>query len=722
MLDVNDGVVLFPGVDQLATLSGSVILQAQVSGTTVSSYNWDTSGLGTDATSIAGASTYQLTFQWSNDFGTAHVDPITLSVTDSNSHIETYTYDFEIPGGYTSSSGGGGNATWPQSYAPDTISPADPAWPSDDVSVDSNSGALDTSIPLPSYNPNVPANDLTYDSLTANPLPIIIAENTLSSSSAVPSQVSATLTFDGTVGTTYYYDTSTLNPGDVQQIALQATSAATLSTGRYSYSVQIVDYGATNTTITLSGTATVLNQSTSAFGDGWTLDGLEQIIPASGGVILSLGGGGDSLWFAGSFGSGGGTYTTPEGDFSTLVQNAGGSYTRTLPTGDQITFNSGGYETATIDLNGLHTTYGYTGGLLTSITDPYSNITSLTYNGSNLLQSIEDPAGRLATFTMSGGGLEAVEQADGSHITYTYDSGGRMTELEDPLSHTVTITYDSAERVGTITRPDLTTEEFSAYQEQGWTNSGTSGSPAPATLLAASAATYTDPNGDQTSLRPDWYGLGITGVKVDALGNVATYDLNSNGLATVVIDPLNRITTYSYDDLGNTTGLTNPDGTTEAYTYNSFSEPLTARNENSGVTSFTYDGDGNNTVIEDPLLARTTMTYTSTGRVQSVTDANNHTTTYLYDSQDRMTTVIAADGTTEKFAYNSQGNVIKVTDGRNNSTTYSFDALNRQTGSTDALGDTIYIRSTTLMAICPRTRSRPRPARRLEPPITRTTR
>ncbi len=33
--DVNDGVILFPGVDQLAKLNGSVVLQAQVSGTTV---------------------------------------------------------------------------------------------------------------------------------------------------------------------------------------------------------------------------------------------------------------------------------------------------------------------------------------------------------------------------------------------------------------------------------------------------------------------------------------------------------------------------------------------------------------------------------------------------------------------------------------------------------------------------------------------------------------
>ena len=205
--------------------------------------------------------------------------------------------------------------TWPSSYSPDTVSPDAPEWQSDGVSVNADSGALDTAINLPSYNPNVPALALTYDSIAANPLPIIVAENPLSASAAVPSQVSATLTFDGSGGTTYYYNTSTLNPGDIQQIALQPTSA--VSTGRYAYSVQVVDHGTGLTTYTYSGTATVLNESSSSLGAGWSVEGLEQITSASGGVILNLGTGGSTLWFASSGGSGG--YLSPAGDFSTLA-------------------------------------------------------------------------------------------------------------------------------------------------------------------------------------------------------------------------------------------------------------------------------------------------------------------------------------------------------------------------------------------------------------------
>ena len=243
-------------------------------------------------------------------------------------------------------------------------------------------------------------------------------------------------------------------------------------------------------------------------------------------------------------------------------------------------FNSGGYETASIDRNGLHTTFAYNAyNQVTSVEDPYGKYTTFTYGSSGgVLQTIQDPASRLTTFTMSGGNLQAVEQADGSIGSYAYAASGQMTQLKDPLSNVTTVVYDSAGRVGTITSPDLATEKFSAFQEQGWTNSGTSGSPAPAMLFGAAVASYTNPNGNTTALRPDWYGLGTTGVAVDALGDVTTYDVNSNGLATIAIDPLNRITTFSYDSHGNLTGDTYADGNTDVYTYNSFAEPLTYRN------------------------------------------------------------------------------------------------------------------------------------------------
>ncbi len=130
-----------------------------------------------------------------------------------------------------------------------------------------------------------------------------------------------------------------------------------------------------------------------------------------------------------------------------------------------MNFNSSGFETTSVDRNGLTTTFTYSGNLLSSITDPFSQTVTFTYNGSNQLQSIKDPANRLTTFTVSGGDLTAVEYPDGSTWDYGYDGSARMTSVTEPSSSgeptkTTTITYDNAERVGTITRADSTTETY----------------------------------------------------------------------------------------------------------------------------------------------------------------------------------------------------------------------------------------------------------------------
>jgi hypothetical protein len=353
-LDYDNGIVLFNNEYQQATLAGTTDLYAQVKGTTVSSYSWTASGGLTSSTS--GASTYhfQINWEWFNGTG-PRTETVTLTVTDTNNHQESQTYYFAVPSSNVVTLPS--SASWPVTIPPDLVEAGAPTIASQYVSVDADSGGLNSLIPLPSYNPNIPALALTYNSMAADPRPMVVVHHQLDPSQSVPTKVDATLTFNGSTGTKWVYDTSQFVAGDVQQIALQA-NATSLSTGRYSYSVQIVDERATNTTLTYSGTATVLNQSTSAFGDGWTLQGLEQIVPATGGVILILGDNGESLWFSGSFGSGGGTYTDPAGEFSTLTLNADGTYTRTLTNGTQITFNSSGYQTATIDLNGLHTTYG----------------------------------------------------------------------------------------------------------------------------------------------------------------------------------------------------------------------------------------------------------------------------------------------------------------------------------------------------------------------------
>ena len=166
-----------------------------------------------------------------------------------------------------------------------------------------------------------------------------------------------------------------------------------------------------------------------------------------------------------------------------------------------------------------------------------------------------------------------------------------------------------------MNRPDSTTEDFTNDQEAGWTNSGTSGSPAPCTLLAVAGSTYTSPNSNTTTIQPDWMGLGLPGNIIDPLGNDQLFDRNSNGLATVTVDQVNRNTQYGYDSKGNVVSIIYEDTNEENYTYNSDAEPLTYTNADGYTTSYTYSS-GNLTVVEDALTNLETMTYTSTGQVQ----------------------------------------------------------------------------------------------------------
>jgi RHS repeat-associated protein len=708
-LDYNDGAVFVPGFNQLATPGGAVDLRAQVRDTATGTYtySWNTTGL-TDATGISGSSTFNLTFHWNTTISTAKNESVTLTVTDPNLNVVNQTYTFHAPAGTGTTTGG---TTWnDQELAPNLIKPyADMIGlmgycaSCSGTFVTADTGAWNTAIHLPTYNPGIPPLVLNYDSLAADPRLIVVAHHVLDPTKSTPSQVEAKLTFNGSAGTAWYYDTSALRPGDIQQIALQA-NATGLSTGRYAYTVNIYDLrGGVPTTFTYNDTATVVNEALdptfSALGAGWTISGLNKIISATGGVILDEGGG-SALWFASG---GSGAFTSPAGDFSTLSQT-GGVYTRTLTDGTKQTFDTNGYQAATIDRNGLAVSYTYDGShRLTQITDPFSELTTLSYDVNGKLQTIKDTANRLATFTHSGGALASVTYPDGNAWNYEYDSSGRMTKVTEPSStgeptKTTTIVYDSAERVGTITRPDSSNEKFVADQEQGWTNSGTSLSPAPSVLLAEAATVYTNALSNATSYRPDWRGMGLTNQTTDALGKVATVDRDANGLATITVDRLNRITQDAYDSKGNVTKETYADLSTVQYgTYNSFAEPASMTDQLSRTTSYTYDSHGNRTIVQDPLNNVATYTYSSTqpGMLISQTalkpsGGSSYTLwSYAYDTKDRLTTITDADSNVTKKSYDSGGRLTSVTDPNGNQTTYSYDGMNRTTGITDAAGSAI---------------------------------
>ena len=258
-LDYIQGTVLFPGGYQLATLDGNVDLRAQTSGTTGVTYSWNTSNLDRRHQHQRRQHLRPDLHLADKQFG-VYVDSVTLTATNASSQQEIQTYYFVVPAGSTSASAG--TAAWPTTLSPDTVGASAPSWSGDGVSVNADSGALDTTITLPSYNPNVPALALTYDSLTANP-----DADHRRAPHARPDP-------GGPVRGQRHVDVQRDRAHDLvlQHEPVHArrrpadrapgTNATSLAHRPVRYSVQVVDdRSGTPTTFTYSGTATVLNQS-----------------------------------------------------------------------------------------------------------------------------------------------------------------------------------------------------------------------------------------------------------------------------------------------------------------------------------------------------------------------------------------------------------------------------------------------------------------------------
>jgi YD repeat-containing protein len=217
--------------------------------------------------------------------------------------------------------------------------------------------------------------------------------------------------------------------------------------------------------------------------------------------------------------TGGSQYVGPAGDFSTLVKNADGTYTRTLKDGAKFQFDAQGLQTAVTDRNNNTTTYAYNGqGRLATITDPAGQVTTFTYSGS-VLTSLTDPAGRITQLAHdSDGNLTGVTYADATQETFTYDPQRRLTQRTDAQSKVYQYQYDYAGRFSQATLPTGETRTLSPSQKLAVPNTaagqGTQSNPAP---LAApvNAASFTDANNRTTSFELD-ANLGVT-KQTDAL-------------------------------------------------------------------------------------------------------------------------------------------------------------------------------------------------------------
>lgn len=121
-----------------------------------------------------------------------------------------------------------------------------------------------------------------------------------------------------------------------------------------------------------------------------------------------------------------------QGEFSQLVQLAGGAWERHEPDGAVARFDTSGRVVERSDRRGRTTRYDRDGsGRLLRVIDAVGGVTTLGYQGGHVT-TIDDPSGGTTKLTYQGPDLVVVEDPDGARWTYGYDSRGLLERRLDP--------------------------------------------------------------------------------------------------------------------------------------------------------------------------------------------------------------------------------------------------------------------------------------------------
>lgn len=422
---------------------------------------------------------------------------------------------------------------------------------------------------------------------------------------------------------------------------------------------------------------------------------------------------------------------SPENDFSVLVKNNDGTYTRTLPNGTRDQFNAFGVHTSQLDRSNNVTSFAYDAlGRLATITDPVGQLnpalgqTTFTYAGAFLSQiTYPGPNGPRSTSLShdATGRLVAITDPDGSTRSFTYDSAGRMTSQTSKTGFPTVYDFDSAGRNVLAIRADGSTTTIAtgngAFVADPVTGIGTSTSPAVAVTAGNVYTSYIngvgaeekytldnsgrstkeiDALGRMTIIERDTSGLPVKVTRPDGSVVITAYDLKGNPVLiveegdngpsaddrtwTFAYDPVLNVLTSVIDPMGNL----NSTGVTTRVTYDTLGRPVSVRNALDIVSTFAYDEAGFGTPGIGGLL--TTVTAAAGTAEQAVTR-------FAYDTLGRLQETTDPVGRKVAYAYNAAGLVQSVTvkgssvsTADDQTTSYAYDPAGNVTSITDALG------------------------------------
>jgi RHS repeat-associated protein len=519
-------------------------------------------------------------------------------------------------------------------------------------------GNLQTGFSLPSYmsvGQNRAASFL-YNSVTANPRPIVTADVTIPAEAALTAALDAELYINGqkAPGVTVTRLDAAERPGtslpteNADAIASISVSfdASALPTGVYPYKLhvfagQLCGAGAA----IIEGIVFVNNRSASPYGTGWKPSELQQLFPQpDGSVVIEEPNGGLSLYPTGEIAP---PYTEGfDGGFGDWSINADGRNLRYLPTqgnpggaigaDDSVTGDVWYYIAPTTLVDVLR---GYLDGRLSfqlrqsSIDSQFDERDIIIFGkdemGADLLVGYDFNYIPLTTWTsfsapLSGDGWKIVRQTGGPGTTVYTVLGTPTRDQFRQVLETATKLYIRGEY-----RTGADTSFLDNIQFLGKD-------------LVGTALLFETPKGHFDSLTAN-----VDGTYIRKYPNGIVAVFNSAGLQTSATDANGNKTEYAYNASGQLASIKDPAGLTTEYLY--VSGRLASIIDPDGrLSSFTYNAAGRMTSAVYPDSTTTAYSFDAAGRMTAETDQRNQTVSHFYDAAGRLTQSTMPDGGTVK--------------------------------------------------------------------------